>query len=131
MLPAMVMSPFRGSRYFVVLAIVWVLAMTWHIYPQFRDTIRVEGRLTTVSDYLEDICGQRLGAAATACLGAAHKKARVLLRREQGKSILLIDAPLFGYLLIYLPARLLADRIRRDAAIGTVEMSGASAGGGS
>jgi hypothetical protein len=127
----MVMSPSRGSRYFVVLAVIWVVAMTWRIYPQFKDTIRVDGRLTMVSEYLEDSCGQRLGPAAAACLDAARKHARVLLRREQGKSILLIDAPLFGYLLIYLPARLLADRVRRGVPFAPAEMTGASVGGGS
>ncbi len=100
--------------------------MTWRIYPQFKDTIRVDGRLTVVSEYLKDTCGQRLGPAAASCLNAARKRAQALLRREQSKSILLIDAPLFGYLLIYLPLRLLADHYRRS-----VPLTPAPIGGGS
>ncbi|HXP31724.1 MAG TPA: hypothetical protein VN832_11575 [Stellaceae bacterium] len=96
----------RVSRYFVIFAVVWMIGMTWRIYPQFKDTIRVDGRLTNVADYLDEVCGQRVGPAAAACLAEMHKRARILLRREQGKSILLIDAPLLGYLLLYLPLRL-------------------------
>jgi hypothetical protein len=94
------------SRYFVILAIVWMVGMTWRIYPQFKDTIRIDGRLTNVADYLDEVCGQRVGPAAAACLAETRRSTRILLRREQGKSILLIDAPLLGYLFLYLPLRL-------------------------
>jgi MFS family permease len=90
--------------------------MTWRIYPQFKDALRVDGRLTTVADYLDDSCGQKLGPAAISCLAEERARAQVLLGREQGKSILLVTGPLFGYLLLYLPWRLLADRLGRRRA---------------
>jgi hypothetical protein len=102
---------FRVSRYFLILATVWLIAMTWRIYPQFKDAVRVDGRLMTVGDYIEDACGQRVGPGAATCLAEARETAQQLLRREQGKSVLLIEAPLLGFLLIYLPLRLLIDQL--------------------
>jgi hypothetical protein len=96
------MSPM--SRYFALLAFAWMIAMTWRIYPQFKDAVRVDGRLTTVQDYIENTCGERVGPAAATCLAESRETAQRLLRREQGNSILLIVAPIFGYLAIYLPA---------------------------
>ncbi len=92
------------SRYFALLAVVWMVAMTWRIYPQFKDAVRVDGRLTTVEDYIDGTCGERVGPAAATCLAETRETAQRLLRREQGNSILLIVAPIFGYLAIYLPA---------------------------
>jgi hypothetical protein len=116
-----VASAFRVSWYFVVLALVWMVAMTWHIYPQFRDTIRVHGRLTTINDYVAEACGERIGPVIADCVARTEATAQRLLHREQGKSILLIDAPLLGYVLIYLPLRLMIDSVRRrrDGGIGS------------
>ena len=96
------MSPL--SRYFALLAVAWMIAMTWRLYPQFKDAVRVDGRLTTVEDYIAATCGERVGPGAATCLAEAREDARRLLRQEQGNSILLIIAPILGYLAIYLPA---------------------------
>ena len=102
------MSPaFHPSRTFSVLAVVWIVAMTWHIYPQFKEAIRIDGRVMAVEDYVAETCAQRVGPAAATCLAETYETARQLLRREQAKSILLIEAPVLGYLSIYLPLRLL------------------------
>jgi len=103
----------RLSRYFLLLATVWVIAMTWRIYPQFGDGLRIDGRVTSVEEYVDDSCAQRVGPAAQTCLAEAAAKARILLRREQGKSILLITAPILLYLLAYLPKRLAGERAGR------------------
>jgi hypothetical protein len=104
-------SAFRLSRYFIVLSAVWVLAMTWRLYPQFKDTLRDDGRLVTLEAYVDDSCGQRIGPGAASCLDEARATGRRLVAREQGKSVLLIEAPLLAYLLIYVPARLAFDRL--------------------
>lgn len=95
---------FRGSRRFLIFALVWMVAVTWRLYPQFKDAVRVDGRVTTVEDYVAETCGERVGPAAATCLAEARAAAQRLLRDEQGKSILLINAPLVLYLL-YLPLR--------------------------
>ena len=92
--------------YLFVLVVAWVAVMTWRLYPQFKDAVRVDGRLTTVADYIDDTCGERVGPAAETCLAEARETAQRLLRREQGKSVLLIDAPLFLYLIAYVPVAL-------------------------
>jgi hypothetical protein len=102
----------RLSRYFVVLAAVWVVAMLWRIYPQFPDTLRIEGRLTSFADYVEDSCRERIGPAAATCLAEAQVTGRRLVAREQGKSVLLIEAPMLAYLLIYLPLGWIIRRLR-------------------
>ena len=84
----------RLSRYFLLLAMVWMIAMTARLYPQFGDGVRIDGRLTTVEDYIEDSCSQRVGPAAQTCLAEAANEAQILLRREQGKSVLLIAYPM-------------------------------------
>jgi len=99
-------------RLFLVLAGLWMLAMTWRLYAQFGDTIRVEGRLTSVSSYLADRCGQRVGPAAATCLAEAGEEAQLLLRQEQAKSVLFIVAPLLFYLLAWLPVRFVRERLR-------------------
>lgn len=99
-------------RLFLVLAALWMLAMTWRIYPQFGDTIRVDGRLTTVASYLGDVCGQRVGPAASTCRDETGEEAQLRLRREQGKSVLVILAPLLFYVGLWWPARLLREGLR-------------------
>ncbi len=93
------MSRGAPSRLFLAVAVLWLVAMTWRLYPQFKDTIRVDGRLTTVSAYLEDSCGQRVGPGAATCLAETGEQAQLLLRSEQGKSILTIIAPALAYVL--------------------------------
>ncbi len=112
------MSPvFRLSRYFVILSTVWIIAMTWRIYPQFKDTLRMDGRLVTLDAYIEESCGQRIGPDAATCLEEARATGHRLLAREQAKSVLFILALPLGYLVLYLPPRLIADHlIRRRAA---------------
>lgn len=80
--------------------------MTGRIYPQFKDAVRVDGRLTTVGDYVESACGERVGPAADTCFAETREVAQRLLRREQSMSILLIEAPVLGYLVLYLPLAL-------------------------
>jgi hypothetical protein len=113
-----VSSAFRVSRYLVALAAVWVLAMTWRLYPQLKDTLREDGRLVTLEAYIEDSCGQRIGPGVASCLDEARATGRRLVARQQARSLLLIEAPLFAYLLIYVPARWALDRLgeRRVAA---------------
>jgi len=111
-----VSSAFRLSRYFVVLSAVWVLAMTGRLYPQFKDTLRDDGRLVTLEAYIDDSCGQRIGPGVASCIDEARATGRRLVAREQGKSVLLIEAPLLAYLLIYVPVRLALDRLGRRPA---------------
>jgi hypothetical protein len=96
----------RLSRYVALFAMLWMVVLTWRIYPQFRDAVRVDGQLTTVGDYIDGTCGERLGPAAATCLAEAREEAQHLLRREQGKSVLLIEAPILGYLVFYMAAAL-------------------------
>jgi hypothetical protein len=103
------------SRYFLLLAIVWMVAMTWRIYPQYGDGLRIDGRVTTVEDYVNDTCSQRVGPAAQTCLAEASGEAQNLLQAEQGKSVLLISAPILLYFLVYLPRRLFGAKAERDA----------------
>lgn len=93
------MSSGRLPRYFVMLSLVWMMALTWRVYPQFPDTLRVDGRQMTLGAYIEESCGQRIGPAAASCLSEARDTGQLLVAREQGKFILIILAPL----LIYLP----------------------------
>ena len=105
----------RTSRYVALFAVLWMAILTWRIYPQFKDAVRVDGRLTTMEDYIDDACGERLGPAAATCLAETREEAQHLLRREQGKSILLIEAPILAYLGVYLLGALWQ---RRRAACG-------------
>jgi hypothetical protein len=95
----------QPSRYFVILAAVWMSVMAWRLYPHFGDALKVDGRLMTFAEYLEDRCGQRIGPAADSCIAEAEDTGRRLVAREQGRSLLLIEAPLLGYLLVYAPLR--------------------------
>jgi hypothetical protein len=105
----------RLSRYYALLAIVWMIAMTWRIYPQFKDAVRVDDKLTTVGDYVESTCGERVGPGAETCLAETREEAQRLLRREQSRSILLIEAPLLAYFAIYLPLALWQNQRRVGA----------------
>jgi hypothetical protein len=109
------MSASSPSRVALALAALWMVAMTARLYPQFKDTVRVDGRLTTIAQFLEDSCGQRIGPAAVTCLAESGEQAQLLLRQEQGKSVLLIMAPLLGWGLICFPARLVRVRLARRA----------------
>ena len=100
------------SRLFLAFVILWMVAMTWRLYPQFKDAIRVDGRLTTVSAFVDDACGQRVGPAVATCLAEAGEQARLLLRSEQGKSILVIIAPVAVYLLAAAAMHLVHPRSR-------------------
>lgn len=105
-------SDLRLSRYFFILAAVWVVVMMVRIYPQFGDALRIEGRLTTLSAYVDESCAQRIGPAATSCRQEALDTGSRLVAREQGKSVLLVEAPLLGYLLAYLPLRWAISRVK-------------------
>jgi hypothetical protein len=100
-------KPPGTSRYFLVLIVLWMVAMTWRLYPQFGDAIRIDGRLTTVADYVADACSQRVGPAAATCLAESTAEAELQLSREQGKSVLLVLAPLLVYFAVWGPLRLL------------------------
>jgi hypothetical protein len=97
----------RSARYFVLFAALWVIAMTWKLYPQFPDTLRVEGRVVALDDYVEDACSARVGPDAASCVVTALEDADKKLRVEQAKSLLLVQAPLILYAILYLPLRLL------------------------
>jgi hypothetical protein len=109
----------RLSRYLVVVCAIWMIAMTWRIYPQFKDALRVDGRVTSLSDYVEASCGERIGPAAASCLVEARSTGQRLVANEQARSLLLIEAPLLVYLVLYLPLRRTIRR-RKTGADGTV-----------
>ncbi|MDE2230119.1 MAG: hypothetical protein KGL11_13910 [Alphaproteobacteria bacterium] len=92
----------RASPYIALLIAIWMAATMVRLYPRFETALRVGGRVTTVDDYVDDSCSARHGPAVEACHAAAHRKARILLRREQAKSALIVVAPAMLYLL-YLP----------------------------
>lgn len=106
-------KPVRPSRYFMVLCAVWLVAMTARLYPHFKDTLRVDGRPMVLDDYVAASCGGRNGAEAARCAAAAKLAAQPLIAREQAKSLLLIEAPLLGYLVVYLPAQAALRRLPR------------------
>jgi hypothetical protein len=96
-----------SARYFALFAALWIVAMTWKLYPQFQDTLRVEGRIVTLDDYVEDACGERVGPLAASCQATTLEEATRLLASEQAKSLLLVEAPLILYVVLYLPLWLL------------------------
>jgi hypothetical protein len=115
----------RLSRYLMVVTAIWVVAMTWRLYPQFPDTLRIDGRLTSLADYVADSCRERIGPAAASCLGEAQATGRRLVAHEQSKSVLLILAPVFAWLLFSLPLGWAGRRARRnDAAAADVSVRG-------
>ncbi|MBU6506244.1 MAG: hypothetical protein KGL22_00075 [Alphaproteobacteria bacterium] len=105
----------RVSPYVVLLIAAWTVAMTARLYPQFDTALRIDGRITTVDDYVADRCSTRLGPDAASCLVAARRKAQTQLRREQARTALIIVAPAVLYSL-YLPLAAVADARRRRAA---------------
>jgi len=103
-----------ASRYFVLFATLWILAWTWKLAPQFREQLRVDGRVLSLEQYVEEACGERVGPLATSCRASTFVQGRRLVLSEQAKSLLLLQAPLLLYGLIYLPLRLLFRRRRPD-----------------
>jgi hypothetical protein len=95
------------SRYFALFAAVWIVAMTWKVYPQFKDTLRVDGRVVALDDFVEDACAERVGPLATTCRATKLESGRRMVAAEQAKALLLIEAPLILYAVLYLPIRLL------------------------
>jgi hypothetical protein len=95
------------SRYFTLFAAAWIVAMTWKVYPQFKDTLRVDGRIVALDDYVEDACTERVGPMATVCRATKLESGRRLVAMEQAKALLMIEAPLILYAVLYLPIRLL------------------------
>ena len=98
------------SRYFTLFAAAWILAMTWKLYPQFKDTLRVDGRVVALGQYIEDACSEKVGLEAAACTATKQQSGRRMVATEQAKALLLIEAPLILYALLYLPLRLLGGR---------------------
>lgn len=106
-------APRRGASVYVVLLIaIWTAVMAARLYPQFDTAVRIGGRVTTVDEYLADRCGERVGPAAETCLTAAQHKARIQLRREQAKSVLIVIAPAVLYLIYIAFAAAAASRRR-------------------
>ena len=92
------------SRYFALLAAVWMVVMAWRIYPQFKDAVRIHGRVTTIDNFVVQRCSDRAETDSAACRAAALRESQHLLRREQGRSILMVIAPVFFYFAFYLSA---------------------------
>lgn len=80
--------------------------MTWKVYPQFRDTLRVEGRVVSLDQYVEDACGEKAGTEATVCHATKLESGRRMVAAEQAKALLMIEIPLLAYAVIILPIRL-------------------------
>lgn len=107
-----------ASRYFVLFATLWIVAWTWKLAPQFRDQLRIEGRVLSLEQYVEESCGERVGPLATSCRATIQEQGRRLVMSEQAKSLLLLQAPLLLYGLVYLPLRFLfRSRLRGTIAI--------------
>ncbi|MGH7125521.1 MAG: hypothetical protein ACREFI_14185 [Stellaceae bacterium] len=81
--------------------------MTWKVYPQFKDTLRVDGRVVALDRYVEDACNEKAGLEAAACTATKLQSGRAMVAAEQAKALLLIEAPLILYVVLYLPIRLL------------------------
>lgn len=94
-------------RYFTLFAVVWIAAMTWKVYPQFKDTLRVDGRIVALDDYVADACTERVGPLATTCRATKLESGRRMVAAEQAKALLMIEAPLILFAVFYLPIRLL------------------------
>jgi hypothetical protein len=93
----------RPSTYLMTFAAVWMIAMSWRVYPQFKDVLKADDRLVTLDEYVEESCGQRIGPDAAVCVEEARLTGRRLVARQQGRALLFIVAPLLAYLVIYLP----------------------------
>lgn len=95
------------SRYLTLFAAAWIVVMTWKVYPQFKDSLRVDGRVVALDDYIEDACSEKVGLEAAACAATKLQSGRRMVVAEQAKALLLIEAPLFLYVVFILPIRLL------------------------
>jgi len=95
------------TRYFVLFAVIWIVAMTWKVYPQFKDTLRIDGRIVALDDYIADACGEKAGTEATVCHATKLESGRRMVAAEQAKALLMIEAPLILFAVFYLPMRLL------------------------
>ena len=94
----------RWARYVALVSLTWVVVMGVRLYPHFGDTLRLDGRAMTFEEYIEESCGQRIGPAAASCLAEARDTGRRLVAQQQAKSLLLVQAPLWLLLAIYLTA---------------------------
>jgi|HubBroStandDraft_1064217.scaffolds.fasta_scaffold14638_3 hypothetical protein len=109
-----VTTTLRLPHYLLLVIAAWMVAMTWRVYPQFKDMLKVEDRLVTLDDYVEESCGQRIGPAAASCVEEARRTGRRLVARQQGRSLLFVVAPFLAYLAIHLPAQSMAARRARS-----------------
>ena len=107
------LSPPGISRYVALFAAVVIVAMTWKVFPLFKDTLRVDARVVSLDDYVTDACGERVGPLATSCREVTLDHGRRLVASQQAKALLMVEAPLAAYLLIYLPYRALMRRLER------------------
>ena len=103
----------RWARYLALFSLTWVVVMGVRLYPHFGDALRLDGRAMSFEEYIEESCGQRIGPAAASCLAEARDTGRRLVAQQQAKSLLLVQAPLWLLLAIYLPA--VAGQRRRAA----------------
>jgi hypothetical protein len=108
---------FGVSPYLAVFAALWMVVLTWKVYPQFKDTVRVDGRVVTLDDYIEKTCGEKAGTEATVCRAINLERGRRLVAAEQAKMLLLVPAPLILYIVAYLPFRLATRRRRGSEAL--------------
>jgi hypothetical protein len=106
----------RLQRYFLLLAVLWAVGMCWRLGPQFGEAVRIDGRVTTLGEFLADQCGERVGPAAVTCQAEAGAEGARLLRREQGKSVLLAILPLLAWLVVEVARSLASSRIARESA---------------
>ena len=107
-------SPSLTRRYFTVFAAVWIAAMTWKVYPQFKDTLRADGRVVSLDDFVADACGEKAGPEAAACRATKLESGRRMVRSAQAKAMLLIEAPVIFYAVVLLPIGLLRGRRGRS-----------------
>jgi hypothetical protein len=94
----------RWGRYLAVLSLAWVVVMGARLYPHFGEALRLDGRVMSFDEYVEESCGQRIGPAAASCLAEARETGRRLVAQQQAKSLFVVEAPLLLMLLVYLPA---------------------------
>jgi len=103
----------RPSPLFAILVLIWLVGMSWRLYPRFVDTVRVDGRLESSDAYVQDTCGERIGDVAATCLAEARANAKRMVCAERWRVALFILAPLLIYVAIYLPARLFIALVAR------------------
>jgi len=106
----------RPSPIFAILVLIWLVGMSWQLYPRFANTVRIEGRLETSESYIQETCGERIGDEATQCLASTRANAKRLVREERWRVALFILAPLLLYVVIYVPVRLAGALIARRRA---------------